>query len=161
MINPTVDEEIHVQSSNVELGDALKHHCKTEIMELCGKYFGKLTRATAHFRHEGPNFACSVQIKCGGLEPFAAEFVSRDAHQAFNCALEKVAKQMRRNKRALREDKAHRLDKDERMIGRELRPQAPPAPHHARPVEEDHQVIVLHPEAERYAREMAKRHAAE
>src|SRR4051812_8740919 len=123
MVDPEVDEEIHVLSSNVELGDGLTEHCRTRILELGSKYFGKLTRATTHFRHEGQAFACSVKIKSGALEPYAAENTHRDAHQAFNGALAKVAKQLRRTKRMLREDKAQRPDKDTAMIGRELNPQ--------------------------------------
>jgi ribosome-associated translation inhibitor RaiA len=76
------------------------------------KYFGKVTRATVHFRHEGQAFACTVKMRSGGLEPHAAECVDRDARRAFNMALEKVAKQLRREKRVLREDKPHRPGKE-------------------------------------------------
>src|SRR4051794_7903789 len=103
MNEPTIDEEIHVQSSNVDLGDALTQHCRTKITETGSKYFGKLTSATVHFRHEGQAFACSVRIKSGGLDSFAAESTERDAHRAFDTALAKVAKQLRRTKRSLRE----------------------------------------------------------
>lgn len=120
MNEPSVDEDIHVQSSNVDLGDALVEHCRSAVLATGGKYFGKLTRASVHFRHEGQAFACSVKIRCGALEPHAAECVDRDAHRAFNLALGKVAKQLRREKRLLREDKAHRPEKDLRRIGREL-----------------------------------------
>ncbi|MDB5595143.1 MAG: raiA [Hyphomicrobiales bacterium] len=122
MSDPIVDEEIHIQSSNVDLGDALVEHCRSRVLETGGKYFGKLTRATVHFRHEGQAFACSVKIRSGALEPHAAECIDRDAHRAFNLALEKVAKQLRREKRLLREDKPHRPEKDRSMIGRELGP---------------------------------------
>ena len=120
MIDLAVDEEIHVQSSDIDLGQALVEHCRTRVTETGRKYFGKLTRASVHFRHEGQAFACSVKIGSGALEPHAAECVDRDAHRAFNLALSKVAKQLRREKRQLREDKAHRPEKDTRMIGREL-----------------------------------------
>jgi ribosomal subunit interface protein len=158
MVHPTVDEEIHVQSSNVDIGDALTSHCKARILEVGAKFFGKLTRATVHFRHEGQGFACSVKIKSGALDPFAAEHIHADAYQAFNSALAKVSKQLRRTKRMMREDKAHRPEKDNSTIGRELNPQQPVA-EILQPVTDDRRVHVLHPEAERYEAMMQRRAA--
>jgi hypothetical protein len=42
----------------------------------------------------------------------SAEGSDKDIYLAFNAALTKVAKQLRRTKRELREDKAERTDKD-------------------------------------------------
>ncbi|KFG69321.1 hypothetical protein [Microvirga sp. BSC39] len=45
------------------------------------------------------------------LKMMSGEAKSADIYAAFKPALERVAKQLRRAKRALREDKAERLDK--------------------------------------------------
>jgi len=156
MIQPTIDEEIHIQSSNVDLGDALVTHCNNHIRETSAKYFGKVTSANAHFRHEGQAFAVSVRIKAGGLNDYAAEHTHRDAYQAFNSALAKVAKQLRRTKRLMRED-PHRPERDPRMIGRELNPQQPIG-ELLRPLTEDARTHVH--EAEIYEQQMQERHAA-
>ena len=42
----------------------------------------------------------------------SAEARDKDIYVAFNAALEKVAKQLRRTKREVREDKGERVDKD-------------------------------------------------
>ena len=91
MIDPTVDEEIHIQSSNVGLGDALVEHCRARVLETGGKYFGKVTRATVHFRHEGQAFACSVKIRSGGLEPHAAECVDRTRNRRLGKGCKAIA----------------------------------------------------------------------
>lgn len=154
MKDPIIDEEIHVLSSSVDLGDALKEHCRTRIIETGGKYFGKLTRADVHFRHEGQSFACTVKIKSGALDSYASEATDHDAYRAFNQALEKVAKQLRRAKRMIRDEKAHRPEQNNSMLGDELNPQQPVS-ELLRPVTDDPRTHL--PDAEIYERQMQER----
>lgn len=154
-MNLIIDEELHVQSSNVEIGAALTEHCRQKMLRMGSKYFGKITSANAHFRHEGQAFAASVRFKPGGLKDYAAESVHRDPYRAFNDACEKVAKQLRRTKRMLREDKAHRPERDPRMIGRSFVSQQ-----NVRdlliPIDDDSSVHVLHPDASGFEAEMTR-----
>lgn len=106
-----MDTEILVQSHNVELGDALPDFARRKIIETCGKYFNKVTECNVHFKKEGNFYSCSIRLKSGALKPFVADHTNIDIRVAFTTALEKVAKQQRRLKRELREDKGHRLDK--------------------------------------------------
>ncbi|MFN3892682.1 MAG: ribosome hibernation-promoting factor, HPF/YfiA family [Beijerinckiaceae bacterium] len=105
-------EAITIGSSNVDLGDALRAHVRESVETVAGKYLQHLTAASVHFVHEGADYRCSITVQIGSLPRMAAEAQARDAYLAFNQALEKVAKQMRRAKRAVREDKAVRSDKD-------------------------------------------------
>ena len=57
----------------------------------------------------------------GGLKRVSAEAQHKDIYSAFNSALEKVGTQLRRAKREMREDKAHRTDKDA-LLREGLRP---------------------------------------
>jgi ribosomal subunit interface protein len=107
----SVDRAITIQSSNVNLGEALPAHAEASILRVAGKYFGRLNTASAHFSREGSGYRCSVNIQMGALRMMSAEAQSHDIYLAFNAALEKVAKQLRRAKRELREDKAERVDK--------------------------------------------------
>ena len=107
-----VDKEITVQSSNVDLGDALPAHARESILRVSSKYFGHLNTAAVHFTKEGMNFRCTVNIQMGALKMMSGESQNKDAYAAFNAALSKVGKQLRRAKRELREDKPERLDKD-------------------------------------------------
>ena len=108
-----VDKAITIQSSNVHLGDALPAHARESILRVARKYFGRLNAGSVHFSKEGVTYRCTVNIQMGALPMKSAEAKDKDIYLAFDAALAKVAKQLRRTKRELREDKAKRLDKDE------------------------------------------------
>ncbi len=112
-----MDATITVQSSNVDLGEILPQHAREGVERIAGKYFGQLTTAAVHFTREGPSFRCTVNMQMSGTKMMTGEALSEDAFQAFNSALNKAAKQLRRKKRAVREDKGTRVDKD--MVLRE------------------------------------------
>jgi ribosomal subunit interface protein len=108
----SVDRAISIQSSNVNLGEALPAHAEASILRVAGKYFGRLNTASVHFSREGSGYRCSVNVQMGALRTMSAEAQNHDIYLAFNAALKKAAKQLRRAKRELREDKAERVDKD-------------------------------------------------
>jgi ribosomal subunit interface protein len=108
----SVDKAITVQSSNVHLGDRLPTYVRESILRVASKYFGRLNTASAHFSREGITYRCSVTMQMGGLPMKSAEAKNKDIYLAFNAALDKVSKQLRRTKRELREDKPVRTDKD-------------------------------------------------
>jgi ribosomal subunit interface protein len=107
-----VDKDITVQSSNVDLGSSLPEHARQSILRVASKYFGRLNTASVHFNREGITYRCSVNMQMGALPMKSAEARDKDIYIAFNTALEKVAKQLRRTKREVREDKPERVDKD-------------------------------------------------
>jgi ribosomal subunit interface protein len=108
----SVDKAITIQSSNVHLGDRLPTHARESILRVASKYFGRLNAASAHFSKEGITYRCSVNMQMGGLPMKSAEAKDKDIYLAFNAALAKVGKQLRRTKREVREDKPERVDKD-------------------------------------------------
>jgi len=106
-----VDRTILVQSSNIDLGDALPNYARTSILQMAGKYFGHLNAAIVYFNREEPLYRCTVNVQMGALKVMSGEAQNTDIYAAFRLALEKVAKQLRRTKRELREGKAKRIDK--------------------------------------------------
>ena len=108
----SVDKDITVQSSNVDLGSSLPGHARDSILRVASKYFGRLNTASVHFNREGITYRCSVNMQMGALPMKSGEARDKDIYVAFNTALNKVAKQLRRTKREVREDKAERVDKD-------------------------------------------------
>jgi ribosomal subunit interface protein len=108
----TVDTPITVRSSNVELGEALTEHARQGILRSASKYFGRLNRANVHFSRDGIGYRCSAQVQMGGLKAASGEGQDKDIYRAFDQALERVSKQLRRTKRELREDKPDGLSKD-------------------------------------------------
>lgn len=105
------DSAILVQSSNVDLGDVFPEYAKTNIRQVAGKYFGRLSSASVHVTREGITYRCTVNIQMGALKVMTGEAKNKDLYAGFRQALQKAAKQLRRSKRELREDKAERLDK--------------------------------------------------
>jgi ribosomal subunit interface protein len=112
-----IEAPITVQSSTVDLGEILPDHARQSILRVAAKYFGRLTRASVHFNREGAGYRCTVTMQMGGTKIAAGEALDEDCYKAFDAALSKAAKQLRRKKRAVRKDKGTRVDKD--MILRE------------------------------------------
>ena len=108
----SVDRVISVQSSTIDLGDALPAHARQSILRVAGKYFGRLSTAAVHFTREGTTYRCTVNMQMGALRMRSAEAKNPDIYAAFDAALEKVATQLRRTKRAVRDEKPERTDKD-------------------------------------------------
>ncbi|WP_414472963.1 ribosome hibernation-promoting factor, HPF/YfiA family [Microvirga sp. M2] len=106
------ESSILVQSSNVDLGDAFPEFARTNIRQVAGKYFGRLSNASVYVSREGITYRCTVNIQMGALKVMTGEAKNKEVYAAFRQALQKAAKQLRRSKRELREDKAERIDKD-------------------------------------------------
>ncbi len=111
MAHQGLDNAITIKSSTIHLGDGLPDYARESILRVASKYFGRLNTASAHFTKEGITYRCSVNMQMGGLPMKSAEGKDKDIYVAFNSALTKVAKQLRRTKRELREDKGERVDK--------------------------------------------------
>ncbi len=106
-----IDRTILVQSSIIDLGDVLPDYARTNILQLASKYLGHLNTATVHFTRDGIMYRCTVNIQMAALKMMSGAAKSTDIYAAFRLALGRVAKQLRRSKRELREDKAVRPDK--------------------------------------------------
>ena len=113
----SVERDITVQSSNVDLGDNFRDYAQKSILQVAGKYFGRMTTGAVHVTREGITYRCTVNIQMGALKMMSGEAKNKDAYAAFRAALQKTAKQLRRSKRELREDKAQRTDKDMLLQG--------------------------------------------
>jgi ribosomal subunit interface protein len=100
---------IAVKSANINLGQALPHHVRDSVSHLVRKYFGKeLMAAPVYFSREGQQFRCAVNLQIGSLKMISAGGLGADCYQAFNVAMEKVTKQLRRMKREVRDNRARR-----------------------------------------------------
>lgn len=106
---------IVVSGHGTELGDALKVHATDELEKLSAKYFDGVEDVTATFSRtgKGNGFGCNIRVHAGRGMVFDGQADHPDnAYSAFNAALEHVAKQLRRRKREVREDKPSNALKD-------------------------------------------------
>ena len=107
---PPTDEDatsrIIVSGHQVDVGDTLRAHATEQLEALGRKYFDKAEDATCTFSRTGKGgFACAIRVHSGRGLFFDGEAEHAAAPGAFAQALEHVAKQLRRRKRELREDK--------------------------------------------------------
>jgi ribosomal subunit interface protein len=113
----SVATEITVQSSTVDLGDAFREHARAGILRVASKYFGRLTTGSAHVTRDGASYRCTVNMQPGALKMMSGEASDKEIYAAFDRALDKVAKQLRRTKREVRDDKGERVGKDATLRG--------------------------------------------
>jgi ribosome-associated translation inhibitor RaiA len=120
----TADENavITVQSSNIHLGDFLPARARRAVLRVAAKYFRRLTRASVYFSREGRTYRCTVNMEMGALRIVTGEGRGFTCYLALSGALRKAAKQLRRIKRALRDDKPRRFGWGHSRDGVTLRP---------------------------------------
>jgi ribosomal subunit interface protein len=102
--------QLTVQGKQMDLGDALKTHVSTKLEDINSKYFNRAIDATVTFSPEGQAFTKThISIRVGKDIMVISDATETDPYVSFDQAAEKVAKQLRRYKRKLR-DHHERLD---------------------------------------------------
>jgi len=102
--------QLTVQGKQMDLGDALKTHVSEKLEDLNSKYFNRAIDATVTFSPEGQAFTKThISIRVGKDIMVISDATETDPYVAFDQAADKVAKQLRRYKRRLR-DHHQRMD---------------------------------------------------
>jgi len=97
---------VTISGHQMDVGESLRTFATEQITEVASKYFGGVEDVAVTFSRTGKGgFGCSVRVHSGRDLHFDGHGEGAEAHLAFNQALGRVAKQLRRRKRALREDK--------------------------------------------------------
>ena len=94
--------EISVKGKNMDVGDALSSHVQDHLTPAVAKYFDQAIDASVTFSRDAHNFRADISVHPGprGLL-IQGKGESRDAYGAFEGALTRIAKQLRRYKRRL------------------------------------------------------------
>jgi ribosome-associated translation inhibitor RaiA len=109
----TMASRVIVSGHQMDVGEALRNHAIQQLGTLAGKYFGGADDIACTFSRTGSGgFACTIRVHSGRGLHFDGEAEHAAAPGAFTLALERVAKQLRRRKRELREDKPVNPTKD-------------------------------------------------
>lgn len=85
-----------------DLGDALRTHVADRLSERIHKYFGRPAESMVTFSKEGPEIRCDAVVHLSSGIVLAAQDQGGDAYAAFDGALEKLEKRVRRYKRRLK-----------------------------------------------------------
>ncbi len=102
--------QLTVQGKQMDLGEALRTHVTTKLEDLNQKYFNRAIEAIVTFAPEGHAFVKThISIRVGKDIMVISDATQPDPYVSFEEAATKVAKQLRRYKRRLR-DHHKRLD---------------------------------------------------
>ncbi len=96
--------QISIHGKQMNLGDALREHIENKLEDINEKYFNRAIDAQVTISPEGTAFVkAHISIRVGKDISVMADAKNTDAYGAFDSASEKVAKQLRRYKKRLRD----------------------------------------------------------
>jgi ribosomal subunit interface protein len=96
--------QVVVQGKQMDVGDSLRSYATDKINEVLQKFFNRANDITVTFSPEGHGFKkAHISVHIGKQIEILATAIETEAYLAFDNALEKITKQMRRYKRRLRD----------------------------------------------------------
>jgi ribosomal subunit interface protein len=95
--------QLTVTGKQVDVGDALRRHVEATLDALVGRYFQTAIEAHAVFRREAHLIRSDVSLHIGRGMDVNSGAAALDHYAAFDNAAERLAKQLRRYKRRLRD----------------------------------------------------------
>ncbi|HEY4134414.1 MAG TPA: ribosome-associated translation inhibitor RaiA [Alphaproteobacteria bacterium] len=100
--------QISVSGKQIDIGDALRSHVEEHLATSVEKYFGNAIEGNVVFSREAHLFRTDINVNAGHDIQFQGHGEADAPYAAFDLALERTAKQLRRHKRKLRDH--HRAD---------------------------------------------------
>ena len=95
--------QLTVTGKQVDVGDALRTHVEATLESLLGKYFRTAIEAHAVFAREAHLISADLSLHVGRGIVVNSKGAAVDHYVAFDTAAERLAKQLRRYKRRLRD----------------------------------------------------------
>lgn len=95
--------QVQVTGKHVDVGEALRTRVSDEITSSITKYFDRGGGADVVVSREGNSFKVDCAVTLASGQQLTSHGVGGDAHMAFNVALEKMSKRIRRYKNRLKD----------------------------------------------------------
>lgn len=95
--------DITVKGKNLDIGDALRGHIEGQINSSVSKYFERAIDATVVVSKEANSFRADISVHPGRGILVQGKAQADDAYAAFDGAVDRIAKQLRRYKRRLQD----------------------------------------------------------
>jgi ribosomal subunit interface protein len=95
--------QVQVTGKHVDVGEALRTRVSDELTNSIEKYFDRGGGADVVVSREGQAFKVDCAVTLASGQQLTTHGVGGDAHMAFDVALEKMAKRIRRYKRRLKD----------------------------------------------------------
>lgn len=92
-----------ISGKQIDVGDALQSHVKTELSEVMGKYSQRPTDAVIVFSRDAHEFVCEATAHLSSGLTAQARGHATEIYAAFDKCCEKMDKQLRRYKRRLKD----------------------------------------------------------
>ena len=92
-----------IAGKQIDVGEALQTHVKSELGETFEKYAQRPTDATVVFSRDASTYHCETTVHLSTGLTVAAKGQSHEVYAAFEAARERMDKQVRRYKRRLRD----------------------------------------------------------
>jgi ribosomal subunit interface protein len=93
--------DITVKGNKTDVGEALKGHVEDNLQITVKKYFAQALKANVVFSREGHLFHVEISVHAGRGMDMMGGAENNDAYAAFDNALGRISKQLRRYKRRL------------------------------------------------------------
>ncbi len=94
---------ISIKGKHVDVGEALRGHVVEHLTATVAKYFERAMESSIVFSREGHLFRADISVHARRGTVMQGHSTTDDAYTAFDKALDRVAKQLRRHKRRLRD----------------------------------------------------------
>lgn len=95
--------QITVTGHQIDVGDALRDHVESRLTGSVAKYFDQAIVGHVAFSREGPLFRTHIQVRVGKGLSWESYADNAEIYVSFNQAAEHIDKQLRRQKRKLRD----------------------------------------------------------
>ena len=95
--------QVQVTGKHVDVGEALRRRVTDEISTSIGKYFDRGGGAEVVVGRDGTSFKVDCDVTLASGQQLTTHGLGNDAHTAFNVALERMDKRIRRYKRRLKD----------------------------------------------------------
>lgn len=99
-----------ISGKQIDIGEALQTHVKTELGVVIDKYAERPTGATVIFSKSGAEYNCETVVHLSTGLTAQANAHTHDIYTAFDLCAEKMEKQLRRYKRRLKDHHSHRAE---------------------------------------------------
>lgn len=99
-----------ISGKQIDIGEALQTHVKTELGETVEKYAGRPTDATVIFSKSGHEYVCETVVHLSTGLTTQARGTATEIYGAFDACRDKMDKQLRRYKRRLKDHHRERQD---------------------------------------------------
>jgi ribosomal subunit interface protein len=100
----------HITGKQIDIGEALQTHVQDELGATVQKYAGRPTDATVTFSRDGHQFAAEVVVHLSTGLMVNARGADTEIYAAFDRAVAKADKQLRRYKRRLKDHHRERAE---------------------------------------------------